>query len=229
MTQINDRRPRDWAYQISFNRKDLPLLIQMTKRIHQNHDMREVEAMHRKCESILAGRISDKTFSINDQSITIQAVNKSVDLAVNVGMQQCINIILGTSTTRWRYMQFTDGIGAGNPVSVNDTQLEGIDNYPMLPPFNPIDMSGLLGWREAVGMRLFFGGIRSQTTQTGDVSGLGDVGEIGVVTANSQASAILLNRSKFVNNHIPNNWSEDLNVNRHVDILSCVIEFCPVA
>lgn len=201
--------------------------MQMTKRIHQTHDMSEVEHMHRKCESILAGHIDDKTFSINDQSIMIQNVNKSEDLAVNVGMQQCINIILGTSSTRWRYMGFASGVDPGQPVSVTDTQIE---NMQYEPPFNPIDMSGLLGWREAVGMRLLFGGIKSQSKTQAAPLGAGVVGgvkEIGVLTTNT-VGGILLNRSKFVKNGIPS-ATEDTSVNNFVMILSSVIEFCPVA
>jgi len=199
--------------------------MQMTKRIRETHDMREVEEMHKRCESMLRCSPEDNIIFIADQPVGIQAVNKSEDLAVNVGMQQCINIIMGTSSTRWQYMHFSQANDPGASPSVTDTTLE-ISGFS--PPFLPIDMSGLLGWREAVGMRLLFGAIRSQTGIGGDAS-VGNIGEIGVLTTNSAASAILLNHSKFVKNRITAVPSPDLQVNNSVAILSCVIEFCPVA
>jgi len=229
-----DGRARDWTYMAAFREEDLPVLYDMTRRIQQTHDTSIIEDFNQKCElKLKAG--SNEVVSLLS-GIHIQSVNKSEDLMVNVGAQQCINIILGTSSTRWRYMHWGTPPDPGLTPNVDDEILE---NGSILPPSNPIDMSGLLGWREAVGMKLFFGGIRPtsvlDTSSTGGSAATNDdVGEIGVTTTNA-AGYTLLNRSKFVKNRplfngpgafgITDDWTNVPNV----IIFSVVIEFCPMA
>lgn len=196
--------PRDWAYMASFKRKDLPSLYEMARQIQQTHNTDIIEDFNQKCEQQINGK--NPELRIGDKTIGFEQVVKSEDLVVLGGLDQCIRIIQGTSAVRWQYMV----VGTGGNIAATTAQTalttEGT------PP--RIDMS-LQGWRESVGMKLFFGGVLGETG-----SFLSGVDEIGVF--NSSAGTTMLNRIAFN----PNPLSRTFGAN--VFILSSVVEFCPV-
>lgn len=208
MGLIQDRRPRDWAYMATFDRKDLPALEEMARHIRETHDTAMIEGFNLKCEQKLTGQTT-----VLDNNIEIQSVTKTEDLAVNAGLQQCINIILGTSSTRWSHFGMSPG---ATPLpAVTDTALNN----------ETVATRVSLSWTEAVGMRLLFGGISSQTSGTKP----GSVAEIGVYNG-SAAGAVLLNRSFFSSRAVGQQDNPDISsLATSPIIVSAVIEFCPVA
>lgn len=201
-----DNRPRDWAYAATFNEKDLPSLQKMIKEVQETHNIDIIEDFNLKCEQKLLG----KTASLDD-GIEIEAVTKSDDLVLNAGLQQCINIILGTSSARWTH--FGMSTGSTPSPAVTDTALN----------VETVAHRVSLAWAEPVGMKMFFGGLSSQTN--GSVPAT--VGEIGVYNG-SAGGAILLNRSLFSSNK-PSQDSDSFKVSTAPIMISAVIELCPVA
>jgi hypothetical protein len=209
MGLVQDRRPRDWTYAATFDKKDLPSLEEMARHIRETHDTDMIEDFNRKCEQRLAGEKA----TLNN-GIEIETVTKTGDLVVNGGLQQCINIILGTSSARWSHFGMSQG-NTPNP-AITDTALQ----------IEILAARVTLAWAESVGMRLLFGGISSQTESFSPLS----IGEIGVYNG-SAAGAILLNRSLFLAN-AANQQSALLSTPQIYTapvIVSTVIQFCPVA
>ncbi|HSW91461.1 MAG TPA: hypothetical protein VLG09_02350 [Candidatus Saccharimonadales bacterium] len=206
MGLIPDQRPRDWAYMATFDKKDLPFLEEMARHIRETHDTAMIEDFNLKCEQKLTGQAA-----VLDNGIEIQSVTKTEDLVVNTGLQQCINIIIGTSSTRWSHF----GIGADyTGVAVTNTALLS----------ETLATRVLLAWAEPIGMRMFFGAISSQTEGFKPTS----ASEIGVYNG-SAAGAVLLNRSGFRNpptQQFPGGFTEVVTA---PIVVSAVIEFCPVA
>ena len=167
----------------------------MIREINETHNTDIIEDLNNRLE---------RRDSELGNGIKIQGVTKSEDLAANVGLQQCINLVLGTSSTRWRYMGYGTGTTAATTA---DTALTA-EVSPR------VDMTLFGGWREAVGMKLFFGGI------LGESVGL-SVRETGVF--NNPSGATILNHNVFANNPLSRNAFQS------VFMFSSVIEFCPVA
>jgi len=206
----SDSRPRDWAYKAVFSQKDFPSLQKMARHIRETHDVSMIEDFNLKCEQKLAGQTAAVVL---DNGIEIQSVTKTGDLVVNAGLQQCINLILGTSSTRWTHF----GMSPGNipAPAVTDTSL--YENAAI------IAYRVTLAWGEPAGMRLYFGGISSQT----DPNAPSSVGEIGVYNG-SAAGAVLLNRSLFPANAPKQQKSGFGDIFTAPIVVSAVIEFCPV-
>jgi hypothetical protein len=202
---IKDQRPRDWTYVATFNEKDLPSLQLMIKQINETHDGTIIEKFNQRCEQKLRGEKPEgPEFE----------VTKSEDLVVNAGLQQCINIILGTSAVRWRYVALEEVVAPAP--AVTDTTMSVAELSSRL------DMSINGGWREAVGMKLFFGAIAHQTYLKAFVR------EVGLF--NSQSGATMLNHNVFNNNPLARTQglSAAGTVYKNVFIISSVVEFCPV-
>lgn len=206
LIQEQDSRPRDWAYAVTFKEKDLPSLEEMARHIRETHDTNMIEDFNAKCEQKLRGE------NASIEGMEIESVTKTGDLVLNAGLQQCINIILGTSSTRWTYFGMATGTGASAP-AVTDTALQA----------ETVAHRVSLAWGEPVGMKMFFGGISSQTY--GSVPGA--VGEIGVYNG-SAGGAVLLNRSLFAFRR-PSQDSNPFTVSSAPIMISAVIEFCPIA
>jgi hypothetical protein len=213
--QSQDSRPRDWAYKAVFSQKDLPSLQEMAKHIRETHDVSMIEDFNLKCEQKLAG--GQTTTAVLDNGIEIQSVTKTEDLVVNVGLQQCINIILGTNSNRWINFGLAKNSGT-NPPQVTDTAFTALAGGPWY-----IGMS-VFGWSEAKGMKMFFGTITPQAVSSS--VNPDTVHEIGVTTGQP---GILLNREFFFNNPLSRSLSADGQMYKQVFMFSCVIEFCPVA
>lgn len=204
---------KDWGYLAAFKQKDLPSLQQMLKHIYETHDTYMIEDINNRFET-KADRLSN--------SIEIQSVNKSDDLMVNAGLQQCINLILGTSSSRYRYLQWGTALNTTAPTT-SDTTLE---NGSPLVGQGILDMNSVNGWIEAVGMRLYFGVIIPQSITTNDGALIDDVSEFGIFTSTGLAN--MLNHSKFFNNKLIMEFTADLLQAKATRILSVVVEFCPV-
>jgi hypothetical protein len=210
--EYKDSRPRDWAYKAVFSQKDLSSLQEMARRIRETHDVSIIEDFNLKCEQKLA--VGQTSAVVLDNGIEIQAVTKTGDLVVNAGLQQCINLIIGTSSTRWSH--FGISIGSTPAPAVTNTALNAENVAYRLS----------LAWNEAVGMRMFFGAI---SRQTDDITP-SLVGEMGVYNG-SAAGAVLLNRSLFLSNapKIDATGDGSSGVYAAPMVVSAVIEFCPVA
>jgi hypothetical protein len=207
-----DSRPRDWAYKTAFNRKDLPSLQAMVRHIRETHDTNMIEDFNLKCEQKLRTGRGEL-----ENGIIIEDVTKTEDLVVNVGLQQCINIILGTSSSRWINFGLAANSGT-NPPLVTNTALDGSAGGPWY-----IGMS-VFGWSEAKGMKLFFGTITPQDVNS--PVNPGTVHEMGVATGQP---GTILNRELFFNNPLTRTLSADGQMYKQVFMFSCVIEFCPMA
>jgi hypothetical protein len=202
MGVIQDRRPRDWAYLAEFSQEDLPALQEMVKHINETHDVKTIELFNSNCERVLHGLDPDIGTPIPT------GVLKTDDLTTNAGLQQCINIIIGTSSTRWQYM----GLGSGGTTAPTTSQTDLV----AAAAGGRIDMAASgRGWREAVGMKLFFGAIGNELAATFTYT------ELGVF--NSSSGGTMLNRNAFPDNGLTHT------INRSASIISSVIEFCPVA
>ena len=165
-----------------------------------------IESFNAKCEQKLKGETA-----ILENGVELKTVTKTGDLVVNAGLQQCINIILGTSSARWSHF----GMG-------NSTTTPGISDTALFTETVATRVS--LAWNEAVGMKLFFGGISSQTTPANPTP----VAEIGVYNSAS-AGAVLLNHSTFIDSiSQPEIFGGIITVSTAPAIVSIVIEFCPV-
>ncbi len=209
-----DNRPRDWAYKIAFDRKDLPSLQEMVKHIRETHDVDMIEEINARCEQKLSGEVA-----VLDNGVEIQGVIKTEDLVVNVGLQQCINIIQG-SAARWSHIAFSPATAGAPTPDVTNTSL-----FSSSP--NPVSMA-TYGWSEAKGMKLFFGIIYPQDFNA--PFGNQSISEIGVCNGSSAPpTSTLLNREWFFNNRPIRTQTPDISVFTSIFLFSCVIEFCPVA
>jgi len=207
MGLIQDQRPRDWAYMAVFKEKDLPSLEAMAKHIRETHDVSIIEDFNQKCEQKLSGEKA-----VLDNGIEIESVTKSGDLVVNGGLQQCLNIILGTSATRWSHF----GMSVGN------TPAPAVTDTALL--VETVATRVALAWGESVGMRLYFGGISSQTSGTRPDA----VGEVGVYNG-AAAGATLLNRSSFPSVVSLGQVGPSIStISTAPVVVSCVVQFCPV-
>lgn len=209
-----DRRPRDWAYRIAFDRKDLPSLQDMARHIRETHDTDMIEEINGRCEQVLRGT---ETVELSN-GLEIQQVTKTEDLVVNVGLQQCVNIILGTSTDRFTLIRLGGGTG-GSPPAIGNTNIDNTGGGPFSLVLSTY------GWSEARGMKLFFGCVGPQDT-SGSL-GSGSIADMGVF---SNSGTTMLNRENFINNPLSRSLVGGAgSVYNAVFIFSCVIEFCPVA
>jgi hypothetical protein len=215
MVIVQDSRPRDWAYMAAFKEKDLPSLEEMVKHIRETHDVDMIESFHKKCEQKL--KLSGQTTTL-DNGIEIQVVEKTADLVVNTGLQHCINLILWTSGAF-----FANIIASRNnvliPPTVTDTALNTVSGGPYAFQLQTS------GWSEAKGMKLFYATLVHQDAVTTSMTILNEMGVYnGPIMTNT-----MLNHEVFFNNQLSRNITPDLLVFANVFILSCVVEFCPVA
>ena len=202
-----DRRPRDWAYIAALDSKELPSLQQMIKQINETHNTDLIEDFNDRCERHIQGEKDPQFID----------VSKADDLVTNDGMNHCLSMILGTTAEKWRYM--STGTGTTAPLITN-TAMQN-------PHVGRIDMS-INGWREAVGMKLFFGAIMGESYATTVTSCY----EIGIFAGTS--GGFILNRNVF-GGVSGGGLERQLQVGptiftftNCVFILSSVVEFCPV-
>jgi hypothetical protein len=192
---------KDTTFACSFDKKDLPSLYQLAEHIRKTHNNDLIDDFNLKCQK----KVDDHNpvLEIGNQKIEFKQVSKADDLIVTTGINQCLDQILGVSTTRWQYM----GKGTSNgPTIITQTAL-----FSEVSP--RVDMT-LAGWREYAGSTLRFAGIFGDSHPTISVT------ECGVFTLS--AGGLMLNRNMFNQNPI----SHVINVSAF--LISCIIEFVPV-
>lgn len=193
---------KDYAYASLFDKKDLPFLYKLARKVRLTHDQSLVDDYLLKCQQ----KVDDHNpiLQVGNKNIEFWQVSKSDDLVVTAGLDQCIRLIQATSTVRWQYM------GYGSDQVVPPTTAQTALVLELLPR---IDMS-LFGWREYAGMTLRFAGIFGESRLTDIIS------EAGVFTA--ATGGTILNRNMFSTNKFTHT------VNTSVFVISSVIEFVPV-
>ena len=192
---------KDITFASLFDKKDLPSLYQLAKRIRTSHKQDLVDDYNLKCQK----KVDDHNpvLEIGNQKVEFEQVSKADDLIVTGGISQCLDQILGVSSVRWQYM----GKGTSNsPTTTGNSQL--------IVEVTPRADMTLAGWREYAGSTLRFAGIFGDTHPTISVT------ECGVFTLS--AGGIMLNRNMFNTNSIFHT------INVSAFLISTVIEFVPV-
>ncbi len=190
---------KDTTYATLFDKKDLPYVYRLAEEVRATHNQDLVNNFNNNLEK--KWNDHNPIIEIGNKDIEIEQISKADDLIVTVGINQCIDQILGASVLRWQII----GSGSGTTaVSAAQTSL--------VTQLFLIDMS-LLGWREYAGASLRFAGIFGESLATHTVN------EAGIFRSDG---AVMLNRNMFSNNPI----THTINLNGYV--ISCVIEFVPV-
>jgi hypothetical protein len=192
---------KDVCYASLFDKKDLPYIYRLAEEIRTTHNQDLVNEFNNKLEN--KWNDHNHYLQIGNRDIEIQQVAKADDLVVTVGINQCIDQILGASTTRWQYM--ARGTGTTTPAAANTTLVTEVASR--------VDMS-TSGWREYAGSSLRFAGIHGESIATITVN------ECGVFTAFT--SGTMLNRNVF------SNFPLTHTINIDGIVLSAVVEFVPV-
>jgi hypothetical protein len=192
-------RPKDQCYASLFDKKDLPYIYRLAEEVRITRNQNLINEFNERSES----KWNDHNPILGD-NIEFLQVSKADDLVLDGGIVHTLNLILGASFTRWRYM----GIGTGTTVPVAGNTIlvtEVLPRRDMIP----------FGWDEYASTSLMFGAIygESQATIT--------VNEAGVF-ATASVGAAMLNRNMFSNNPITHV------VNVTVFVVSSIIEFVPV-
>jgi len=193
---------KDYCYAALFAKEDLPSLCRLAEEIRLTHNQNLVDDFNLKCQQKY-----DDHNPILERDIEFLQVAKADDLIVTGGINRCIDLILGVSTTRWRYFAYGSGTTAA---TIADTALAS-ENTLTSPR---IDMS-LFGWRESAGTTLKFAGISFDSLVTITIN---ECGIFDAVTAGN-----MLNRNVFSANPITHTSSTPLGF-----VLSSIIEFVPM-
>lgn len=218
--ELKDTRPRDWAYLVEFDRKDFSLLMDMAQHIRETHDTDMIEHLNNQFEN------NSEIIDIGTSILKTKSIRKTKDMVVDVGLRQCINIILGTSSARWSHMAFSGSVSSGIVASNNIN----IDNWTA--GFNILPIA-TFGWSEPKGMRMLFATILPASFEASGVGSVGvtQINEMGIYNGTAGGPTNdLLNRETFHSNPVIGGIVGDgSSMFSAVRLCSCVIEFCPVA
>lgn len=144
----------------------------------------------------------DSIFEIGNKKIELEDATVTNDLPTNAGLDQCIKLIMATSTAVYKYMEI--GIGVGTAAK---TDIASVN------PSSPrCDMS-LIGTREPVGMTIRFLAI------FGENYAVTNIRECGVF--NTSSGPTMLNHNIFNENKLVKI------IGQQAAIVSSIIEFCP--
>ncbi len=190
---------KDTAYASLFDKKDLPYIYRLAEEVRTTHNQDLVNSFNNTLEK--KWNDHHPTLEIGNKNIEMLQVSKADDLIVTVGINQCIDQILGASVLRWQ-----------NMASGSGTTAASIGQTALVTQLFVIDMSSS-GWREYAGASLRFAGIFGESLATHTVN------EAAISRSDG---AVILNRNMFSNFPI----SHTINVTGYV--ISCVIEFVPV-
>src|SRR6185503_12777217 len=187
---------KDICYASLFDKKDLPYVYRLAEEIRATHNQDLITEFN----NTLDNKWNDHNhlLHVGNKDIEIQQVSKADDLVVTAGVNQCIDQILGSSTTRWQFM--ARGTGTTTPAAGNTTLVTESGSR--------IDMSSF-GWREYASSSLRFAGIHGETIPTITIN------EFGVFTTSS--AGIMLNRNVF------SNFPLTHTINIDGIVLSCVV------
>lgn len=188
---------RDTWYIAFFEKRDLPNLYRYAEKIRATHNQHLVDDFNKMCED----RFNDHR-SAHIGEIEPTNAGKSGDLATNLGLKRCLDLITGASAVRWRYMGV--GTGTGFPLATSTALVT-----EALPR---ADMT-LFGWTEWASSSLRFGGIFGEN-QPGNAmweAGIFDTATAGTMLCRTYFSALNITAG-------------------HIQpyCISNVIEFCPV-
>lgn len=204
---------KDQAVAALINKKDRPAFVRLAAKVRKEVNFAIKRSLPYEGKTITEfwnqcfrkHNDHDGIFEIGNRKVGLEAVSIADDLAVNAGLDQCIRLIMATSTALWRYMEIG---GSNNSATLGDTAL-----------FSPYtitrcDMS-LLGSREPVGMTIRFLAIFYEGFPTTTIKECGIFSQV--------TGGILLNHNTFKENPL------NKIVNQQAAIISSVIEFCPRA
>jgi len=203
---------KDQAVMALIDKKDKPAFLRFTGKIRKEvdfairkglpYDGNQITEFWKQCKR--KHNDHNAVFQIGNKKIELEAGSVADDLPTNPGLDQCIKLVMATSSTVWRYMEA--GSGSGTP-TVSDTAC--------LTPYSPrIDMS-LQGTREPVGMTIRFLAV------FGESHGATNIKECGVFNASSGIT--MLNHNMFSLNPL------NRILNQQAGIISSIMEFCPKA
>ena len=187
---------KDYSYASLFDKKDLPYLYRLAEKVRATHNQDLVNDFNNNLER----KWNDHNPILGD-NIEILQTSKADDLVVTTGINQCIDLILGTSIISWEYMY--EGSGTTAPA---------IGQTALITPQFLVSMI-LFGWREYAGTSLRFAGIFGESPITHTVN------EAGVFIA---GLATMLNRNTYSYNPIIHT------INTTAYVISSVVEFVPV-
>lgn len=190
---------KDTAYASLFDKKDLPSLYELARRVRITHDQTLVDDFNLNCQK----KVDDHNpiLEIGNQKIEFVQVSKADDLVVTVGINRLLDQILGVSTVRWQ------GMGVGN-----GSTAPAIGQTNLVAGLIVKDMN-LFGWREFAGPTLKFAAV------FGETEGTSTVNESAIYDT---PSTTILNRNIYTASPI----SHTINVQAFV--VSNIIEFVPV-
>lgn len=194
-------RPKDICYAAQFDKKDLPSLYELAKRIRITHDQTLVDDFNLKCQK----KVDDHNpiLEIGNKKIEFEQISAADDLVVTAGIQRTLDLILGTSVIRW--IAVKTGTGT-TPPAITDTTLA----------INNVGVNVLTqGWAEYASSSLRFAGIFGESNGTFTLTEACVKDSIG-------SGGTILNRCVFSNLPI----THTINVQGFV--VSFVIEFVPV-
>jgi len=143
-------------------------------------------------------------FQVGNKRIELEDVSITKDLPVTIGLQSCINFILGLSSNVWRYCEVGNTFGSAE---ISDT---GLYN-PVAPR---IDMT-VFGTKEPIGMNIRFLAVFGETHPATTIS------ECGVF--NQASGPLMLNHNVFPENPLIRIFGQQ------VAVVSSIVEFCPKA
>lgn len=195
-------RPKDVCYASLFDKKDMPYIHRLSEEIQVTHNQDLVNDFNNNCQRKWNDHSSK--LEIGNKKIEFRQVSKADDLVVNAGVDQCIDQILGTSTTRWTIMSVSNVTTA---VTAADT------SFPSATASVTMTTPGL-GWTEFAGSTLRYAGVFGETLTAMTIT------TAGVVTS----GGILLNRNVFSNFPLVHTFGST----GTGFVISCVIEFVPV-
>jgi hypothetical protein len=201
---------KDKCYAALFDKKDMPLVSKFARKVRASmaydikhsleHEATLTDEFFSNCEK--KWNDHNPTFEVDSKQIQFLQVSKADDLAVNSGIQQYLDLILGVSGSRYFY------VGKGTS-TVAPTAAQTALQAEVLPRVD----TTYFGWREVAGVTLRFAG------QFGESLPSITVNESGVF--NATTAGIMFMRNMFSNDAINHT------VNYTGFILASIIELVP--
>jgi hypothetical protein len=203
---------RDQAVAAAINKKDKPAFLRLAMKIRKEvdfsikhglpYDGKLIDEFWKQCRR----KHNDHTavYQIGNKKIELENATVTNDLPTNPGLDQCIRLIMASSSALWRYMEA--GNGTGIPTVSDATSVSA---------YSPrIDMT-LFGTREPVGMSIRFLAVFGEGHPAIAIK------ECGVFSA--LTGATMLNHNIFSENPL------NRILNQQAGIIGSIVEFCPKA
>src|ERR1051325_4103808 len=146
---------KDYCYASLVSKNDLPYLYNYAAEIRRTHNQNLVDDFNNVCKRKWNDHKS--VLEVGEKSIEFLQTSKADDLITDVGRNQLVDQILGTSVVRWLYMQYGDQNGGNFTPSTGETVI--------IHQLSSINMSSF-GWIEYAGTTLKFGAIAGESIAT---------------------------------------------------------------